>query len=287
MSKEEKVFYKTVDLFGNEQLKFSTAPKKFTKNLFGNEYKDFVNKFETKLTTDDCYTPPAVYQVVLDFVNKRYPLAGFEIIRPFFPGGKFDEIDYPKNAVVIDNPPFSIISKIARFYEEKNIPYFLFAPHLTLLNIRSAKNYIVLGVQIIYENGAVVPTSFISNMFGDDRIIADADFYLAIKKLMEKKNELPKYKYPKNVITVSEITKIVSRGVPFIVKDKDLMRVSKMDDQKKHKKSIFGSGFFISNDEARAMEARAMEARAMEAKDEIIEWELSPRELELIKKLGK
>jgi hypothetical protein len=282
MSKEEKTFYKTVDLFGNEQLKFSTTPKKNTKNLFGDEYEDFVNKFETKLTTDDCYTPPAVYQVVLDYVNKRHPLKDCEIIRPFFPGGKFDEIEYPNNAVVVDNPPFSIISKISRFYEEKNIPYFLFAPHLTLFNVISAKNYIVSGVNVVYENGAVVATSFISNMFGDDRIIADADFYLAIKKLMLKKNELPKYKYPKNVVTVSEVTKIVSRGVSITIKAKDLISVSKMDDQKKHKKKIFGSGFFISNEEA-----RAMEARPMEAKDEIIEWELSPRELELISKLGK
>lgn len=27
-----------------------------------NEYEGFVDKFKPKKTTDDCYTPPAVYQ---------------------------------------------------------------------------------------------------------------------------------------------------------------------------------------------------------------------------------
>lgn len=28
------------------------------------EYEAFVDKFKPKLTTDDCYTPPEVYEVV-------------------------------------------------------------------------------------------------------------------------------------------------------------------------------------------------------------------------------
>lgn len=32
-------------------------------------YGEFVNKFKPKLTTDDCYTPPKIYAVVLDWVK--------------------------------------------------------------------------------------------------------------------------------------------------------------------------------------------------------------------------
>lgn len=34
------------------------------------EYEAFVDKFKPKLTTDDCYTPPEVYEVVK---NWRHP----------------------------------------------------------------------------------------------------------------------------------------------------------------------------------------------------------------------
>ena len=31
------------------------------------EYAAFVEKFKPKKTTDDCYTPPAVYEAVLNY----------------------------------------------------------------------------------------------------------------------------------------------------------------------------------------------------------------------------
>ena len=36
------------------------------------DYTAFLKKFEHKKTTDDCYTPPAVYNAVLDWVNEHY-----------------------------------------------------------------------------------------------------------------------------------------------------------------------------------------------------------------------
>lgn len=41
--------------------------------------------------------------------------------------------------MVIDNPPFSIISKIVRFYHKNEIPFFLFAPALTLFGAAAEK----------------------------------------------------------------------------------------------------------------------------------------------------
>ena len=80
-----------------------------TKDKEGDEeYNEFVEKFEQKLTTDDCYTPPAVYDAVQNFVKSITPLNGRKVIRPFFPGGDYEDLSqYPKGCIVIDNPPFS------------------------------------------------------------------------------------------------------------------------------------------------------------------------------------
>lgn len=95
-------------------------------------YRSFVEKFKPKKTTDDCYTPPAVYDAILSYVIKKYGLQGRPIVRPFFPGGDFENNDYPDGCVVVDNPPFSLSSKIVDFYIGRGIDFFLFAPHLTM-----------------------------------------------------------------------------------------------------------------------------------------------------------
>lgn len=80
-------------------------------------YEDFVEKFKPKKTTDDCYTPPEIYETVKEWVLEKFPdWQGRPIVCPFYPGGDFEHFDYPDNCVVIDNPPFSIYAKIVRWY---------------------------------------------------------------------------------------------------------------------------------------------------------------------------
>ena len=75
----------------------------------------FVYKFRPKTTTDDCYTPPAVYDAVKNWVNENLlDLTGWFILRPFRLGGDYLRENYPDGSVVIDNPPFSIYSQIVR-----------------------------------------------------------------------------------------------------------------------------------------------------------------------------
>lgn len=98
-----------------------------------NDYESFVAKFTDKAkTTDDCYTPQDVYEAVVEYVKSIHDMTGKLILRPFFPGGDYENAEYPENGVVIDNPPFSIFTKICRWYSEKNIPFFLFGPGLTI-----------------------------------------------------------------------------------------------------------------------------------------------------------
>lgn len=281
------IVYKTVDLFGNEEIQLIKKKKTSNKMLF-TDYEGFVKKFEVKKTTDDCYTPKEVMDLVIDYVNEKYPLKDMQIIRPFFPGGDFESIDYPSNAVVIDNPPFSIITKICKYYIERGIKFFLFYPHLTAFSSDIDATHIIASAEITYENGAIVKTSFVSNMFGDLKIIGDAELHNKFKELQERGNaNLPKYEYPNNILTVSKIAYCVEKGVSITIDKKDLKFYRRMDAQKKHGKFLFGSGFLASNKAAAAVVAAAKKASAVaEKKDNVIVWELSPKELQIIETLG-
>ncbi|MGN0853431.1 MAG: hypothetical protein ACI4Q3_08660 [Kiritimatiellia bacterium] len=83
-------------------------------------YAEFVEKFKPKLTTDDCNTPPLVYEAVLGWCREKYAIpADAPIVRPFYPGGDYERFDYPEGCYVIDNPPFSILAQIVRFYNAR------------------------------------------------------------------------------------------------------------------------------------------------------------------------
>lgn len=50
-------------------------------------YEEFVEKFKPKKTTDDCYTPLEIYEVIKNWACKKYGIKPDKIIRPFWPGG--------------------------------------------------------------------------------------------------------------------------------------------------------------------------------------------------------
>ena len=271
-------------------------------------YEGFVEKFKPKKTTDDCYTPPAIYEAVLEYVGKNYDLSDKQIIRPFYPNGDYKNAEYPDNSVVVDNPPFSIITEIARFYTVRKIPFFIFAPHLTLFTANIDCSHIVVGASIIYENGAVVNTSFLSNLFGDIKILACSELYKKFKDIQDaNKANLPKYVYPDNVIMVSQLNKIVQYGIDFKIMKGETAHYTALKSQKEVGKTMFGGGFLISEkaaaekaaaekaaaekaaaEKAAAEKAAAEKAAAEKAaaeKQNVIVWELSPKEWDIIKSL--
>jgi hypothetical protein len=298
---------KIINLFQEPEPLFFKKTKK-RPNLF-TDHEAFAEKFVPKKTTDDCYTPPAVYDIVLDYVRQHCDIEGRTIVRPFYPGGDFEALEYPDGCVVIDNPPFSIITKIVKFYLQHGIGFFLFAPHLTLFSSDMDCTHIVVGGDITYENGAQVKTSFLSNLFGEAKVIGDPALLQKFRQLADAQRvNLPKYVYPPNVLTVSHVAWVVEKGIPIRIDKGHTRHCRGLEAQKKHRKSIFGSGFLISDkaaadkaaadkaaadkaaaDKAAADKAAADKAAADKAaadKVNVITWALSEKERNIIKKLS-
>ena len=246
-----------------------------------NTYEEFVDKFKPKKTTDDCYTPDVIYKAVKDWAIKEMNWGGRTIVRPFWPGGNFENYDYPEGCVVIDNPPFSIVSKVVKFYEDHRIDYFLFAPHLTCLSIRTAQSHICVGVPVTYENGALVNTSFVSSKGplirsapGLYRILDEAN---AANIKAKKGPPKPVYTYPDNVMTSSTVALFSKYGIEY--REDIGVFVRAMDAQREAGKGIFGSGYIVPEEAAR----KAQEAARKAQEEKAWRWELSTRELAQLK----
>jgi hypothetical protein len=254
------------------------------------EYNEFLDKFEEKKTTDDCYTPDNIYEIVANYVSDRYGKNRADYVRPFYPGGDYKKYAYKKTDVVVDNPPFSILAEIIDWYQENGIDYFLFAPGLTVLNYteRDQVTAIVLGVGVTYENGAVVSTCFLTNMDGGETAArTDPELYKRIQEANKENEkslhkELPKYEYPANVLTAAKMQYLCKYGQTLSVQKKDAKRIGCLDEQKEYGKGIYGGGLLLS--ETAAAETAAAETAVVEQK---LTWHLSDREMEIIKSLGK
>ena len=244
-----------------------------------NDYEGFVEKFKPKKTTDDCMTPPVIYECVAEFVERRYGVDRKRFVRPFYPGGDYENYPYPDDAVVVDNPPFSILSKILNFYTERNIPFFLFAGGLTIFS--SIKNHngvcAVVGGPVTYENGARVDTGFVTNMDTENLVVIDALFRDKLKQANESNvNKLvrKKHKYPSGVVTIGRLKKI--KGVDMEIKRSDAVLVKKLDAQKGA--AIYGCGLLVSPKvEEEIRQAEIKQAEINQA-DEVHNWQLSERE---------
>lgn len=255
----------------------------------GESYKEFVEKFKPKKTTDDCYTPDLIYEAVAGYVADHYGLDRNNFIRPFWPGGDYEKEDYT-GKIVVDNPPFSILAKIRRFYLEKGIKYFLFAPALTIFSATIEDTAVFSGGKLEYENGANVRTAFCTNLEPDTLCRTAPELQRRINEAKEKiseeqKKKFPKYQYPDNVVTAAKINALSDHGVAFSIDRKNAHFIRQLDAQKRSKKSIFGSGFLISSKAAaeKAAAEKAAAEKAAEKKAEV--FELSENEKEIIKQL--
>ena len=254
------------------------------------EYDAFVEKFKAKKTTDDCYTPQNIYDVIATWVVNEYGVDPAGFVRPFWPGGDYQSAEYPEGCTVVDNPPFSIRSQILDWYMEHGIRFFLFSPALTLLSRRDDVCHIAAGANITYENGAQVLTSFITNLETDGTILRSAP---DLTKLIEAQNEinrkqgkkqLGKYLYPNEVVMATMVQRWGKYGVEYRLNRRDCLFIRELDEQKGTGKSMFGGGYLLAERaaaERAAAERAAAETFVLSARERALQASISGRQVEI------
>ena len=252
------------------------------RKIKGETYDEFVEKFKPKKTTDDCYTPEIVYNAIADWVANEYHLNKADFVRPFYPDGDYERFDY-SGKIVVDNPPFSILSQIIKSYVNRGIKFFLFAPTLTLCRYGDYCTVLPVGANITYENGAVISTSFATNLEPHEiRARTPPTLYKAVDEAnkinkQKDKKSLPKYSYPMELVTTAAIYSFAKYGIDFVIPRSESVRVPALDAQRQLKKTVFGCGWLVSE--------RVKAEREKAEREKALRWELSERERLIIQNL--
>ena len=257
------------------------------------KYQAFVDKFKPRKTTDDCYTPAAVFDAIAGWVAKEYKLDRSRFLRPFKPGGDYQKEEYPTGCAVVDNPPFSILAEIITWYADRNIPFFLFGPALTIFSARNVDvSYICVGADITYQNGANVITSFVTNL-DTCRCRTAPDLYRLIEEAKNKsaggKEKHYSYAFPDCVVTAAILNRWSKWGIEYRLAKDQCVRISALDSMKDAGKAIYGGGFLLSEDAAKVRaetERRAILAAAGGGVATRTAWPLSERERRAALRLG-
>lgn len=251
------------------------------------DYDSYVAKFINKeKTTDDTYTPRDVFDAVVKYVGNLVDMKDKLILRPFYPGGDYENADYPENGVVIDNPPFSMFTKICAFYSAYGIPFFLFGPGLTIASCCKYCTAVIISEQITFDNGAKIKCNFASNLYGDT-LITTAPLLDQLLKACPSQNakvNLPKFRYPEEVLDVSAMQTICRGGIEFKVMRNECEIIRNLD---LHPKGggLFGDHFLLSA--TKGADKEAARQRAQEAARQAIPIQLSPRERRIVERLGE
>ena len=199
-------------------------------------------------TTDECYTPPAVYDTVLDYAVERYHLQGKHVVRPFIPGGDYQKYVYDKHDVVIDNPPFSMTTKITKWYVDHNIPFFLFINGMYGVSLsrglHGKATVIVTNANVsFYNKGSEkrIRLGFVTNLEPKNIILrGDATLSNRLNGLIKKKSS-KRFHYPDNFLKNNDIVSALQRNVEL------KLTTDNLDYNKAHHVEVFGGGYLVND----------------------------------------
>lgn len=227
-----------LDLFGDE---VKILAKRTKQEVF-EDYDAFCAKFtaDAPKTTDECYTPQPVYDAVLEWLRGKVNIEGRPIVRPFFPGGDYKNHEYPANCVVVDNPPFSILAAILRFYQAAGIDYFLFAPGLTMFcSCPDGDCSVVCSNTIQYANKAKVLAGFHTSLFPGVKVMIAGALSRKIAQAQKVPGAAMVRKYSDNVIT-SALLRKKAKGEDVLIYDDEVAIAKALDCGV----DLFGGGVF-------------------------------------------
>ena len=266
------------------------------------DYEGFLERMKSHgadapKTTDDCFTPPHIYAAVVEWLAKRADLDGRRIVRPFVPGGDFEAFPYEEGDIVVDNPPFSIIARIKRFYLSRGVPFFLFAPGLTLWsNTAQADGLtcVVAGYSPAFENGAKIQAGFVTNLFPGTRIIVAPSLAAALREAAERAGKkqagrkAAKYAYPPEVWTPATLGTLAKSGgfADIYVPEASSRLLHSLAQQRLYKKALYGGGVMVDRGTAARLQEAKAKAKAKakaeaeaEAEANTVTWQMTAEEL--------
>ena len=157
--------------------------------------------------------------------------------------------------------------------------------------ILAARIDLICETGFLDENGAQVKTSFVTNL-GDDLIRTAPDLARIVNDTVkrvrrERKQHMPKYVYPRELLTVTRLSKLGNAGVVFRVRASDVAFVRRLDSQAAAGKAIFGGGYLLSDRKAAELKAAELKAAELKAAEDVTVWPLSEKEKRIIKSLAK
>lgn len=231
-------------------------------NLTPEEYEAWLSSFDTPHTTDECHTPEPLYKAVLNYFIKKYNLQDKSIIRPFYPGGDFENYPYKEGDVVIDNPPFSLTAKIIRFYTSNNIPFITFLPAQTCLHYAPLCTLIIPREQMTFSNGATIAVAFATNLTPDIVLESDPELEEILKQVERERRQTktrPSYIYPPETLSFSEIATFSNAGVAYTLPREEYLTLIK----KLNGRELFAIRAVISDKEAEKVKKLKQEAEVL------------------------
>lgn len=281
-------------LFGEEDIPQPPRPKPRTggsnSSIVFHDYEGFLAKFtDNPKTTDDCFTPRDVFEAVVKYVGTIIDMSDKVVLRPFFPGGDYEHAEYPENGVVIDNPPFSMFTKIVAFYSMHKIPFFLFGPGMTITSACRFCTAVFVDNNIIWENGAIVRVDFASNLYGDLIATTAPLLHQWLQQCPSQiKTGLPSFAYPAEVVRVSDFHVICSGDIDYQLRRDEVQPMRKLD----NKDNMFGEFFLVPTNKGIEKEESRKRAQAITRQKEddkaldAVPVNLSQREKRIVERLN-
>lgn len=155
---------------------------------------------------------------------------------------------------------------------------------------------VVAAKTLVYGNGAGVNSAFVTNLMPSVQIKTAPTLRKSIE-YAQKQNKttksLPKYQYPKNILTINALQKLANAGIDFEILASHCQLVRALDEQKAHGKAIFGAGLLICDNKADELHDKELQAKEIKARsvidndsEDVQYWTLSERERAIVEALG-
>lgn len=154
--------------------------------------------------------------------------------------------------------------------------FFLFAPHLTLLNAGHLACSVFVDVSIVYDNGAKINTGFVTNLDKENMIRTEPE--LRKRLIIVQKQEKPKraaYNFPPHLLNSARFGKYADRKLR--IPRKQCQYVNNIESMRLAGKHPFGGSVIVSDDVLRLLGIDG---------DAEADFELSGEELEIVERLN-